>query len=298
MQRKLTAKQAEFSLIFTTAIWGSTFLIIKLLVTGDNPLGPFVLLSLRFAMAALTAYLIFRPKEKPGKYELIGGLVIGLAAFLGYTFQTIGLQYTTPAKSGFITSLFVLIIPFVSRTWERVKIPVSVYIALIPAAFGLWAISGAGFSIARINPGDKITLLSAFSYAFQIVGIQIYTQKASWKWLTIFQFAFIAIGSSIALLFTKNPGISFTLGSVSGLIYLAVIASVVALGIQMFAQRFTTSAKASLIYIAEPIFAALFAWIIASQGMSKIEIIGAIAIIVSMIVGRLDRLFARKDLKN
>jgi drug/metabolite transporter (DMT)-like permease len=70
-------------------------------------------------------------------------------------------------------------------------------------------------------------------------------------------------------------------------IYLAVIASVGALGVQMFAQRFTTSAKASLIYIAEPLFAAGFAWILAGQGMSNWELIGAGAILVSMIVGRI-----------
>jgi len=278
---------AEGLLVFTTAVWGSTFLIIKLLVSGSIHNAPFALLTARFVLATLLAVLVFRPSRLPNKIEIIGGIVIGIAAFCGYAFQTIGLVYTTPAKSGFITSLFVLIIPFLSRAWERVKIPFPVYIALVPAAIGLWAISGVGKSIANINPGDSITLLSAFSYAFQIVGIQIYTQRGDWKWLTIFQFAFIAVFSGICLALSGDRHIELGFYSLSGIVYLAAFASVLALGVQMFAQRFTTSARASLIYIAEPIFAALFAWIAGGQGMKTHELVGAGLIIVSMFVGRI-----------
>lgn len=291
--KKPSQISAEGLLIFTTAVWGSTFLIIKLLVAGGANNSPFALLTARFILATIIAFIVFRPKRLPNRTEIIGGLIIGVSAFCGYAFQTIGLLHTTPAKSGFITSLFVLIIPFLSRIWERVKIPYPVYIALIPAGFGLWAISGVGKSIAEINPGDKITLLSALSYAFQIVGIQIYTQRGDWKWLTIFQFGLIAILSLIGMGFSETNSLDLGISSLSGILYLSAIASVGALGVQMFAQRFTTSARASLIYIAEPIFAALFAWLVGGQGMSPRELLGGFAIIISMIVGRIP-VYSRK----
>jgi drug/metabolite transporter (DMT)-like permease len=287
MKKTLSPFAAEMSLIATTAIWGSTFLLIKLLVSGDGSFSPFALLTVRFTLATIVSFVIFRPKKLPNKIEIVGGIIIGVAAFAGYAMQTIGLVYTTPAKSGFITSLFVLLIPFLSRLWEKEKVSVPVYLALIPAAFGLWAISGVGKTIGEINPGDKITLLCAFSYAFQIVGIQIYTKRGDWKWLIIFQFGLIAIFSALLLPFEKPIAFVWNTENVLGVIYLAVVASVGALGVQMFAQRFTTSAKASLIYIAEPIFAAGFAWVLAGQGMSNWELVGAGAILVSMIVGRI-----------
>lgn len=285
--KKISQPSAEGLLVLTTAVWGSTFLIIKLMVSGGGTISPFALLTSRFILATILAAILFYPKRLPTRHELIGGAIIGLAAFAGFAFQTIGLVYTTPAKSGFITSLFVLLVPFLSRFWEKAKVPIQVYIALIPAAIGLWAISGAGWSISKINPGDKITFLSACAYAFQIVGIQIYTRKGDWKWLSILQFAIIALGGTIGLLFEPSSTLQFDIPNILGILYLAAIATVGALGVQMFAQKYTTSARASLIYIAEPIFAAFIAWLFARHSMSRIEIVGAGFILLSMLVGRL-----------
>ncbi len=285
--RNITQLTAESLLILTTAIWGSTFLIIKLMVTGGTPNSPFALLTSRFIVATIFALIVFNPHRMPARHELLGGLIIGLAAFAGFAFQTIGLVHTTPAKSGFITSLFVLLVPFLSRFWEKAKVPIQVYLALIPAAIGLWAISGAGWSIAEINPGDKITFLSACAYAFQIVGIQIYTRRGDWRWLSIFQFAIIAIGGAIGLLFESNSVLYLDIMNIAGIAYLAIFATVGALGLQLFAQKYTTSSRASLIYIAEPIFAVLIAWFFAGHSMSPVEIIGAGFILLSMFVGRL-----------
>ena len=287
MVKKLSRIKAEGLLVITTSVWGSTFLIIQTLVAGKGFNSPFALLTSRFLLATLLALVVFYPGRKPDRKELIGGLIIGGAAFLGYTAQTIGLTNTTPARSGFITSLFVLFVPFVSMIWERKKIPIFVFIALIPAGFGLWQISGVGKGILDINPGDKITLLSALAYAFQIVGIQVYTKDGDWRWLAILQFAVIAILSTICLIFEDNSVLTLDPKNIIAIVYLAFAATVGALGVQMFAQRFTTSARASLIYIAEPIFASGFAWIFASQYMTQDELLGAGAIILSMFIGRI-----------
>jgi drug/metabolite transporter (DMT)-like permease len=278
---------AEWILLLTTAIWGSTFLITKLLVSGDSQISPFELLSIRFLLATVASAIVLHPKRLPNKTEITGAIIIGIFAFGGYAFQTVGLVYTTPAKSGFITSLFVLFIPFISRIWEKTKIPLSVYFALIPAAIGLWLISGVGRQISGINFGDKITLLCALSYAFQIVGIQIYTQKCDWKWLSILQFGLIGICSVVFWGFEGFSISSWSMTQMGGTLYLALVASVGALGIQMFAQRFTTSSRASLIYISEPLFATGFAWAILGDAIHGFELLGGIAIIASMLIGRI-----------
>jgi len=285
--KRISQINAEGLLVITTVVWGSTFFMIKLLLTDGSENSPFALLTARFIIATVLAFFLFTPKKFPDKTELIGGLIIGIAALCGYACQTVGLVYTTAAKSGFITSLFVIFVPFLSRIWEKKKIPINIYIALLPAALGLWAISGAGKSIMLINIGDKITLLSAISFAFQVVGIQVYTSKCSWKWLTILQFATVAAGSGIGLLFENPVVLSTTASNLLGITYLGIIASAGALGVQMFAQRFTTSARASFIYITEPIFAALFAWIFIGLGMNSIELLGTGAIFISIIIGRI-----------
>ncbi|MCD6595765.1 DMT family transporter [bacterium] len=276
---------AESFLIVATAIWGSTFFIIKILVSFGNVFSPFALLSIRFAIASIFSMIIFKIRKIPTKSEFIGGFIIGLAGFAGYMFQTIGLLHTTPARSGFITSLFILFIPFVSKIWEKVKIPSTIYFALIPAILGLWLISGVGKSIWKTNIGDMITLLSAISYAFQIVAIQVYTSRYNWKTLTIISFVVIAIFSSFGLLFENSPQFIFDTRNILGILYLGIIATVGALGIQMFAQKFTTSARASLIYLAEPVFAAIFAYIFISQKMAPTEIFGAFLILISLFIG-------------
>ncbi len=278
-------KMAESSLFISTAIWGSTFLIINLLVGANYTIKPYNLLFLRFGIATVAAIAILRPTRWPQRRELIGGLIIGFAAWAGYTFQTLGLVHTTPARSGFITSLFVVFVPFVSLIWEKQPLTRNIMIALPPAIIGLWAISGASFDPSAINYGDRLTLLSATSYAFQVVGIQVFTQKGDWKILTIMQFAFIFIAS---FPFAVNEGLSFTysFNTWGALFYLGLVASVGALGVQMYAQRFTTSSRASMIYISEPIFAALFAWIVGGHTMARIEIFGALLILIAMLLSR------------
>ena len=278
---------AEAILIFTTAIWGSTFFIIKILVGGANLFSPFALLSLRFSIATIVAFFVFMPKRLPNRKETIGALIIGISGFAGYAFQTIGLVHTTAAKSGFITSLFVLFIPFLSIVWEKVKIPLNVYIALIPAIFGLWAISGVGRSIGALNPGDAMTLLSAFSYTFQVVSIQVYTSKYDWKLLTVMHFAVMMFGSFVGAIIEPNSLFVWNANSILAVGSLAIIATVGALGVQMFAQRFTTSSRASLVYLSEPIFAALFAWLFINEMMTTTELIGAGAILASIFIGRM-----------
>lgn len=285
---KMSPRVAEALLIITTAIWGSTFIIIKLLVGSSGGVSAYSLLAIRFAIATIGSFIFFFPNKIPipKKVDIHGGIIIGIFALAGYTLQAVGLVHTTPAKSGFLTSLFVLWTPFVSWLWEKERVPRAVWISLIPALIALWLISGVGESITNFNPGDQITFFSSIAWALQIVAITIYTRRGDWRWITIFQFAVVAIVNAIIAIFTGwNYPAEWT--AISGVVYLGVLATVVALGVQMYAQRFTTSARASLVYISEPLFAAGFAWIIASSGMTAIEMIGGGFIILSMVVGRL-----------
>ena len=280
--KKLNQRTAEISLFMTTAIWGSTFLIIKLMVASDVSIKPFTLLFYRFLIATIATLIILRPQKKTSLQELKGGLIIGLAAFIGYAFQTLGLQHTSPARSGFITSTFVIFVPFVSYFWEKQALNRKILFSLLPATLGLYLISGIGSGNSKWNIGDQLTVISAIAYAFQVVGIQVFTKKFNFRILILVQFAFITFASLPFMLFEK-PDIVFSSALWIGLIYLGLIASVVALGVQMYAQRYTTSNRASMVYISEPIFAASFAWFVGGQSMSSIEIVGAFLIIFAII---------------
>ncbi len=276
---------AEILLLLATAIWGSTFFVIKLMVASGENFSPVALVFARFLLATVVAVVFFGIRLPFRRKVFLGGIFVGAANFFGFLLQTVGLLYTTPAKSGFITSLFILFIPFVSRVWERAKIPVNIYLALIPAVAGFWFLSGMDWSDMHLNPGDALTLLSALVFAFQIVGIQIFTSRYRWQDIMTISFATTAVLAGIALFFEPNTRFPTGFGGIAGAVYLGIVATVGALGLQMFAQRFTTSARASVIYILEPIFAAVFAWIFIHQGMTWREIVGAALVFAATVVG-------------
>ena len=253
------------------------------MVSAGAAFSPLALVAARFLIASVVSLIAFGiPKISPGIVK--GGAFVGAANFLGFFLQTVGLVYTTPAKSGFITSLFILFVPFVSKIWERAKIPKNIYIALVPAVLGLWILSGVGKSILSVNPGDAITLLSALVFAFQIVGVQVFTSKFRWQDVMTTSFITTAALGILAGIFSGEFAANLTPSAIAGIIYLGVVATVGALGLQMYAQRFTTSARASVIYILEPIFAALFAWMVLGETLTIPLLIGAALILTGMVI--------------
>lgn len=257
--------KADFLLLAVAMVWGSSFTLMKNVI-NEIPVCPY--LAGRFLVAALALMFIFRKELCHIDRKLWqAGLLIGVILFLGMGLQVYGLLYTTATKSAFIAGMNFMFVPFLS-IWLLRKIPnkatfLGVFIALI----GLFYLSGGvEFSF---NKGDLISLVSAFCFALQIVFIDKYTNDGlDASLIAVLQISTAAVlflllwlfypGSTIGAdiqLFTK-PIVFLTI------LFTGLLGTAGGFGIQTLVQRFTTPSHTALILAMEPVWGAVFAFLI------------------------------------
>jgi drug/metabolite transporter (DMT)-like permease len=277
--------KADLSLLGITFVWGSTFVIIKEALSG---ISPFLFIAIRFALATLIIGLIFRKRLfNINKETLLAGSVIGAFLFLGVAFQTFGLKYTLASKSAFITGSAVVIVPLLSIFVEKVVPKVSAIFGAILAGIGLWVLTnprGAAF-----NRGDLLTIVCAVFFASQIIFVEIYTRRLDFIKLVFAEFLAVTILSSISAFAFENIQIIFSSYVVVAILIISIPATALALTVQMWAQRITTATRVGIIFTTEPIFAMMFAYILAQEIFGTFEFIGAAIILIGMLMAELGR---------
>jgi drug/metabolite transporter (DMT)-like permease len=266
-------------------VWGSTFVITK---DALNYIPTYNFLALRFLLAFIFSSIIFYKNiTRVNKETLVYGLIIGLVLFAGYAFQTIGLNYTTASKSGFITGFSVVIVPVLSSILLK-KIPKkAVIIGVILAVVGLGLMTLNSDYI--LNIGDFYTLLCAFAYALHIILVERYTVKVDSISLAIIQIGVVGVISFIISLFYYESFIIPSSHSVlAGIFITGILATSMAYIIQNTMQKFTSATHTALIYTAEPVFSAIFAYILLGEIMTIRGIVGSIFILLGMILAEID----------
>ena len=164
---------AKIGLIIVTIVWGVTFIMVK---EALNDAPPFSFATLRFGIATMLTLLLVNNKIlNLTKNELIGGFICGFFLFLGYAFQNFGLMNTSASKSAFITSVSVLMVPFILLFLKIQKIGFKTWVAVIIATIGLYLLLIPGENY--INKGDILTFGCAFSFAMHIVAQDKYIKK-------------------------------------------------------------------------------------------------------------------------
>ncbi len=275
--------QADLSLLFVAAIWGSTFVVVKN-ATADMP--TFTFLTIRFAIAAVAIALLKRDISVWKNKDLWKhGIFIGLFLFLGYAFQTLGLQYTSAAKTGFITGLYVIIVPLIVALADK-KLPRKLTIfGIILATIGLAFLSLEGFSIAI---GDFLVLLCAFAFAAHIYVVSILSKKYDIIAITSIQLLTVSVLSLVNMaVFELNATVVWSSNVILGLLITAIPATSLAFWLQNNFQRFTTPTHTALIFASEPVFAYIFAFLLAGQVFTVKYTIGAILILSGIILAEL-----------
>lgn len=201
------------------------------------------------------------------------GLGLGLVLFGGYALQTLGLETTSPARSAFITGLTVIFVPFVSWRLNAKRPPVRAFLAAGVALVGLQQLTG--FSLSDAVPrGDALTLGCAVLYAFHIAGTGKYGKGVPSLPLTTVQLAVVSLLSSASLPFITRrfePTPSYW----GAVLFTGVVASAVAIGVQVWAQTKLTAVRAAVIYSLEPVFALAWSLVIGLGWPGRPELIGA-----------------------
>ena len=276
---------ADAALVAVTLVWGSTFIVVK---DGLAGVGPFEFIALRFGIACLALTLGFRGRLR----SLDGpawraGLVIGGFLFLGYAFQTTGLLYTTASRAGFITGLSVLIVPIFARAVLGQRVGRGVLIGVGFSTVGLWFLSADGSF--TFGFGDLLVLGCAVAFAAHIVSISAYAPRHDPIGLAIVQTGVVAIlATAIAVGLERHFAMPAGI-SLFAALYTGLLGSAAVLGIQTSVQRFTSASHAALIFSLEPVFAAIFAFLIAGERLGPVGLLGGALILAGMVAAELWR---------
>ncbi|MFN0105974.1 MAG: DMT family transporter, partial [Bryobacteraceae bacterium] len=197
--------RADLTLAFLALIWGATFVLVKRALSDVTP---FLFLALRFSLAAAVLLIWFRRRIRLGfnRRDYYLGLPVGAVLMLGYVLQTVGLQSTTPAKSAFLTGLYIVLVPFVASLVYRTRPRLLEVAGVLVAAIGmtLLAMQGASLSITR---GDLLTIACAGVFAVHIVLLSHWVPIVGFESLSLLQIAAAAAVACIAAPLVEVPAI-------------------------------------------------------------------------------------------
>ena len=268
-------------LLFLTFIWGTTFSIIKVVVEN---IGFAYYVFLRFGLASffLTPYIIFKYRRELFYRNLVPGAVLGLLFLGGISFQGWGIEYTSASNAAFITGLSIVFVYVIEVATGREKISMRLLSVIVLSIIGLYLLSFKDMFMPCV--GDLIVLIGSLFWAFQIISIGKYSRNLDLLYLLYFEIIFTAIGSLIILPFIKIPSVNSILNILPHLLYLAIFCTILANTLQLYGQKIVRNVEAALIYLMEPVFASIIAFLMLREQLSMRQIIGALAIIIAMIL--------------
>ncbi|MCB9357399.1 MAG: DMT family transporter [Calditrichaeota bacterium] len=280
---------AYLALLGVTVFWGFTFPIVQWSLDDCSPV---LFVALRFALAALIFPLIFGRKSLSLDSRFVWrGLVLGAFLCGGYIFQTIGLRYTTSARAGFITALYVPLTPILAWMFLKAKIRKRMWLAALIAFAGIvvlsvpetFAANESLWSQLSLNLGDQLILGCAICYALHILFVNRWSTKESELPLTWLQLAGTGVIAA-ALLPVDQFHITLTKELIVALLFTSTLASVVAIWAMMRYQPRLPVTGAAIIYSMEPVMAGLAAWTMQNQIPPPITLLGAAMIMSAMII--------------
>lgn len=277
----------QLALLSVTIIWGWTFVLVK---EGASELGPLSFLALRFCLAFLALLILFwhrLRRARLGPRELLQGLAIGLALFGGYLFQTWGLLYTSATKSGFITGLSVVLVPFLAALAFKDRVPGHGWLGAGLSALGLGLILfGRGGVAGGLNLGDLLTLLCATSFALQIILIGRLVTRENYPTLLVIQIGLVFLLSLAGALSFENLTLAVSPHGWEAILITGFLATALAFFIQNRFQPLSTPTQAAIIFSAEPIFAGLFGYLLLGERLGGLQLLGAAAILGGIVASQ------------
>lgn len=290
--------KGNLALLLTAIVWGTGFISQKL---GNEVMPPMTFNAVRQLMAGMVLTpLVLHGIRKSGylsgeknsraqldyrkKRLLMAGVLCGIFMLIGTDTQQIGLLTVSAGKSGFISALYIVIVPFFSvLLGNKVKLKSVLCIIMAMIGFAVMSLQG-GFS--GTTPGDWLTLVSAAGFAAQIVTINVFIDKDNALALSALQFYFCGIAGLIIAVIMEGPHISAVFSGMPILLYQTFVPTATGYTLQIVGQKYTDSSTAALIMSLEAVFAAIFGAIFLREMMSFREIAGAAIILTATIIGQ------------
>ena len=278
--RPRRALLADAALLSVAILWGLNFVVIKDAIADT---GPMTYLLWRHVLAALMlAAVMPRTALQTRRRDWLYGGVLGVFLFVAFATQTIGLQWTTPGKSGFITSLYIVMVPFLywivarrSPGWAQVG-------GAVLATVGLGFLSfRGGFGMSK---GDLLTLIGALGFAAQIAATGFFAPRTKPAVLALTQIVAAAALFVIVTPFVEHVTWDFGWRAWAAIVWTALAGTVFGFLVQAWAQKSTTSTRAGVILGLEGLFAAAFGLLFGLDVLSWRFAVGAALILAGVIV--------------
>lgn len=291
--------KADILLILTAMIWGFAFVAQRV---GMDFVGPFTFNAIRFALGSLSLlpliWMLQRRKsatetpETTKKPVLIWGLLAGGALFAGASLQQAGLVYTTAGKAGFITGLYVVIVPLLGLFWKQ-RPGLGTWIGAIMAAVGLYFLSIT--HEFTISIGDLLVLISAFFWSGHVLLIGWLAPRTDSLKLAAAQFAVCSVLSFITALIIETITLASIWQGIIPILYGGFCSVGIAYTLQIVAQRDAHPAHSAIILSLEGLFAAIGGWLVLGEMLSLRGLLGCGLMLAGMIFSQLSGMFGKKE---
>lgn len=287
MKNKLSGTLA---LLFATVIWGSAFIAQSV---GMDHIGPMTFQASRCGLGTLFLIPIIFLFEKDKKQYFKNwvdaklwktGFFCGTALFVAAGLQQVGLVYTSAGKAGFITAMYIVLVPILGLFLKR-KPPVSAWISVVVAVAGLYLLSCVGAS--EINLGDILMLGGALGFAVQITLVDELAGDLDGLRLNCIQAFVCSVFSAVVMFLTETPTISGIVSAAIPIGYAGICSMGIAYSLQIIGQKHLEPTPASLIMSLESVFAALCGWLLLHERMSPAELCGCALVFSAVIISQL-----------
>jgi len=289
--------RGESMLLLASFIWGIAFIAQRV---GISIIGSFTFNAVRMLIGGFTllpCIYLLRNKTikgnqavtknqwiKNNKQLYIGGILCGIILFVASNLQQIGLSYTTASKAGFLTALYIIIVPIIGIFFKKYP-SINLWISIFFALCGIYLLCITdGF---KISTGDILVILSALAFSFHILVIDHFSSYVDGVKMSCIQFFVCGFFSVIAMFIFETPVLSSILHAWIPLLYTGVLSCGVAYTFQILGQKDVPPSIASLIMSLESVFCALGGWLLLGESLSLKEMTGCILVFGAIILAQM-----------
>lgn len=292
---KRTVVVNDSLLLVTAAIWGLAFVAQRV---GMDFIGPFTFNGIRFLLGgALLLPIVALLRRKPGRSQsgpapaidsnlYAWGFVAGLVLFAAASLQQIGLVYTTAGNAGFITGLYVVIVPLLG-IGRRQSVGAVRWFAVAIAVIGLYLLAVPGH--VQINPGDLFVLGSAFFFALHVQLVDHVAKRVASLPFAVVQYAVVGVLSLVVAILFEQPDVPSIQNAMVPILYGGAGSISVAYTLQVVAQRNAPATHAAILLSLEGTFAAVGGWMILAETLSPRGLTGCGLMLAAMLMSQFDR---------
>ncbi|ESR26898.1 DMT family transporter [Lutibaculum baratangense] len=284
----MTRVRANLLLLVAAFIWGNAFVA---QATAMDKMGPYAFVGVRFLLSAIAVLPFALLERRRGDTPLSAAdrwliLLIGIVFLLGNVLQQVGIKHTTVTNAGFLTGLYVVMVPFMA--WAAFRMPPNpiVWPAAMLSIFGTFLLGGGGFDPP--GPGDLLVVSSAVLWAVHVTAVGVAVMRTSRPLLiSVAQFALCGILSLAAGIWLEPLSMAAVVAALPELLYAGLVSGGIGFTLQVIAQRWAPPADAAVILSAEALFAALAGGVLLGERLGLVGWSGAASIFCAILIVQL-----------